>query len=91
MSEMRDKIRAWDENHYKLICCYRAPLDRANAQCELCGIGIAALRESRMKARGKGWHLICRECVNEVHQHSVTTKFGGRFKTSDEAQKILPQ
>jgi hypothetical protein len=90
VSEIADKIRTWGESDC-LITCYRSelPIQSAYCECELCGRSIAAVDESRMKARQPGWHLICRECVNEVRRlHEV--KFGGRFRTDEEARKVLP-
>lgn len=88
MSEIAKLIQAWGENDC-LIICHRVPRDYSNAACELCGCRIAAVGESRMKARKPGWHLICRECVNEVRRfHEM--KFSGRFRTDEEARKVLP-
>ena len=87
MSEIAKKIQAWGEND-SLIMCHRVPLECSDAACELCGRWIAAVPESRMKARQPDWHLICRECVNEVRRfHEM--KFCGRFRTEEEARKIL--
>jgi hypothetical protein len=82
------KLNTWREND-SIIMCYRCSLDRSDASCELCGAWIAAVIESRMKARQPGWHLICRECVPHVRRKSEM-KFQGRFKNSDEARKVFP-
>jgi hypothetical protein len=87
-------IRTWGEND-SVIFCVRVPIERSDAACELCEHWIAALPSSRMKGRQPGWHLVCKECLNkyfpEMRERGGVVKFGGRFKTEDEAKKVLPE
>jgi len=87
MSDIAKQIQTWGEND-SVIVCYRVPTDSSNAACELCGGRVMALAESRMKAQQPGWHLICRECVNEIRRLGEL-KFYGRFDTEEEARKVL--
>lgn len=90
MSAIAGKIRAWGEND-SMIMCVRVDPDLAEARCELCQHGIAALAESRKKAERPGWHLICKQCVNLVRAQSHDVKFVGRYSTQEQARKVLPE
>lgn len=81
-----DKIRGWPDSD-SLIMCFRAA--NPDTFCELCGHAIYAAPSSREKLRLPGWHVICRECVPKVRAfHEL--KFNGRFRTDEEARRVLP-
>ncbi len=91
MSEISDKFATWGKDD-SIIICHRGWSD---AICNLCGNGVIALPESRLKAQQTGWHLVCQECLRkflpDLKTHGGDVKFMGRFKTQAEAEKILPR
>lgn len=89
---MKDIIQTWGSDD-RIILCTRTQARYGTVKCELCSHRIAALPESAQKADQKNWHLVCHECFRqflpELQLHGGGVKFEGRFRTSEEAKKIL--
>lgn len=85
-----DTVRGWGADDSMIVCNLVDP-ELADARCELCQRGIAALAESRRKAEQPGWHLVCKECVNLVRALSHEVRFAGRYSTGEQARKVLPE